>query len=83
MAFLVTYNVIISFQTGFNEALIVLVFFFTLSVSGINLSLTYGSLKPFGSIGIRFRPSFTVFLYFFFFLIQNQFCYYYSINEMK
>lgn len=37
-----TYNVIVSFHTGFRQALIVFVFFFTLSESpdGINLSLT-------------------------------------------
>lgn len=48
-----------SFQTGFNDAFMVLVFFLTLSVSGMSFNLTYGSLKPFGSIGIRFRPSLT------------------------
>lgn len=55
-----TYNEIVSFQIGFSDALMVFVFFFTLSVSGINFNLTYGSLKPFGSMGIRLRPSFTV-----------------------
>uniref|UniRef100_A0A2M4DHJ6 Uncharacterized protein n=1 Tax=Anopheles darlingi TaxID=43151 RepID=A0A2M4DHJ6_ANODA len=49
----------VSFQTGFSEARIVFVFFFTLSASGMSLILTYGSLEPFGSIGIRLRPCFT------------------------
>lgn len=55
-----THNEIVSFHTGFNDALIVLVFFFTLSVSGMSFNFTYGSLKPFGSIGMRFRPSLTM-----------------------
>ena len=50
---------IVSFHSGFNEDLIVFVFFFTVSESGINFSLTYGSDNPFGSIGIKFRPCFT------------------------
>lgn len=33
-----THKVIVSFQTGFNVALIVFVFFFKLSVSGINFT---------------------------------------------
>lgn len=42
---------------GFNVDLIVLVFFLTLSESGISFSFTYGSDKPLGSIGIKLRPS--------------------------
>lgn len=61
-----TYNVIVSFHTGFNEALMVLVFFLTLSTSGTSFNLTYGSLKPFGSIGMRFRPCLTVMIMFLF-----------------
>lgn len=38
--FTVTYKMIVSFHSGFNEDLIVFVFFFTLSESGINFSLT-------------------------------------------
>lgn len=56
-----TYNVSVSFQTGFKHALMVFVFFLTLSVSGMSFILTYGSLKPFGSIGIKFLPSLTTF----------------------
>lgn len=51
----ITYKVNVSFQTGFKVALIVFVFFLTPSVSGMSLIFTYGSLKPFGSIGMRFR----------------------------
>lgn len=54
-----THNVSVSFQIGFSDALIVFVFFLTLSVSGMSFNFTYGSLNPFGSIGIRFRPSLT------------------------
>lgn len=46
----------VSFHTGLRQFLIVFVFFLTPSVSGMSLSLTYGSDKPFGSIGIRLRP---------------------------
>lgn len=38
--FTVTYKMIVSFHSGFNEDLIVFVFFFTLSESGINFSFT-------------------------------------------
>jgi len=34
-------------------------FLFESPVSGINLILTYGSLSPFGSIGIKFLASMT------------------------
>lgn len=49
----------VSFQTGFSVDRIVLVFFLTLSESGISFIFTYGSLKPFGSMGIKLRPCFT------------------------
>ncbi len=51
-----TYNVSVSFHSGFREALIVLVFFLTLSLSGMRRAFTYGSERPFGSIGIKFFP---------------------------
>ena len=54
-----TYNVKVSFHTGFNVERIVFVFFLKLSQSGISFSLTYGSLRPFGSMGIRLRPCLT------------------------
>lgn len=50
----------VSFHTGFKVDRIVLVFFLTLSASGISFIFTYGSLKPFGSMGIKLRPCFTV-----------------------
>ena len=50
----------VSFQTGFRLSLIVLVFFFCDSpFSGMSLILTYGSLRPLGSIGIRLHASTT------------------------
>ena len=53
-----TYKVNLSFQAGFSDALMVLVFFFELlSSSGINFTFTYGSARPFGSIGFRFFAS--------------------------
>lgn len=55
-----TYKEMVSFHTGFSDARMVFVFFFTLSESGMSLILTYGSLEPFGSIGIKLRPCFTV-----------------------
>lgn len=54
-----TDNVSVSFQTGFRVDRIVFVFFLTLSASGMSLSFTYGSLRPFGSIGMRFLPCLT------------------------
>lgn len=54
-----THSEMVSFQTGFKVERIVLVFFLTLSASGISFILTYGSLKPLGSIGIKLRPCFT------------------------
>ena len=54
--FSLTYNVSVSFHSGFSDALMVFVFFLTLSVSGIRRALTYGSDNPLGSIGIRFFP---------------------------
>lgn len=51
-----THNVSVSFHSGFREALIVLVFFLTLSLSGMRRAFTYGSERPFGSIGIKFFP---------------------------
>lgn len=57
--FELTYNVRVSFQTGLSDALIVLVFFLTVSESGISFSFTYGSDSPLGSIGIKFLPSLT------------------------
>lgn len=51
-----THNARVSFQMGFREDRIVLVFFLTLSESGISFNFTYGSDKPLGSIGIRFLP---------------------------
>jgi hypothetical protein len=50
-----TYKVNVSFQTGFNVALIVFDFRLTPSESGISFIFTYGSLRPLGSIGMRFR----------------------------
>lgn len=56
----VAYNVKLSFQVGFSEHLMVLVFcLLSLLGSGISFSLTYGSDRPFGSIGTRFRASLT------------------------
>jgi len=53
-----THKVNTSFQTGFSDVRIVLVFCFDfVSSSGTSFSFTYGSAKPFGSIGIRFRAS--------------------------
>jgi len=49
------YNINVSFQTGLSDFKIVFVFRLTPSESGMSLTLTYGSLKPLGSIGMRFR----------------------------
>lgn len=47
-----------SFQQGLREERMVLVFcLVSFFGSGMSLSFTYGSDKPFGSIGIRFLPS--------------------------
>lgn len=54
-AFEATYKVNVSFQTGFNVALIVFDFLLTPSESGISFIFTYGSLRPLGSIGMRLR----------------------------
>ncbi len=56
-----TYIENVSFHMGFSDALIVLVLclWLLLSLLGINFILTYGSDKPFGSIGIRFFASYT------------------------
>lgn len=54
----VTYKVKDSFQQGLREERMVLVFcLVSFFGSGMSLSLTYGSDKPFGSIGIRFLAS--------------------------
>lgn len=50
----------VSFHTGLSVLRMVLVFFLTLSESGISFILTYGSERPLGSMGIRLRPCFTV-----------------------
>lgn len=58
--FICTHKVKLSFQTGLSVDRMVLVFcLLWLFGSGINLSLTYGSDRPFGSMGIRLRASST------------------------
>lgn len=48
----------LSFQMGLSVERMVLVFcLLWLFGSGINFSLTYGSDRPFGSMGIRLRAS--------------------------
>lgn len=57
----VSYKVKVSFQTGLRFALTVFVFCFAFPDSdGISFNLTYGSAKPFGSIGFKFFASRTV-----------------------
>lgn len=49
-----------SFQVGLRQDLMVFVFcLLSLLGSGISLSLTYGSDRPFGSMGTRFFASLT------------------------
>ena len=55
------YMVSVSFHSGLRLALMVLVFLLTPSpTSGNSLTLTYGSLNPLGSMGIKFRAEITV-----------------------
>lgn len=55
---MLTYKVKDSFQHGFREERMVRVFcLVSFFGSGMSLSLTYGSDKPLGSIGIRFLAS--------------------------
>ncbi len=56
-----THKLKYSSQVGLREHLMVLVFcLLSLFGSGINLSLTYGSDRPFGSIGTKLRASLTI-----------------------
>lgn len=56
----VSHNVKVSFHVGFRQHFIVLVFcLLSLFGSGMSLSFTYGSDRPFGSIGTKFLPSLT------------------------
>lgn len=56
----VSHNVKVSFHVGFRQHFIVLVFcLLSLFGSGMSLSFTYGSERPFGSIGTKFFASLT------------------------
>ena len=73
-----TYMTNVSFQVGLRVERMVRVLNLTLrfSLNGMRRSLTYGSLRPFGSMGIRLRASNTVLFIMSF--LQSYFWYYYD-----